>query len=184
MRSFEVMSQEELQAALEAIARSGITVNGDLVLEKKVDYEVANVETGGIGIQINNNYGGEKQTPLAINDREIKEVIIELLQAKNEDGALLFRNKKQWWAVFRVLAEYFNFPTQMRSFVTKMKELEIAVVDGDRDLSYESLNKAPKDVPLMSVRVSSWNTMKDKSANYKQQYEVAEFLMRKLGILS
>lgn len=178
------MRQEELQAALEALGRGGITVNGDLVIEKKVDYEVANVEAGGIGIQINNNYGGEKQAPLAINDKEIKEAIEELLQAKNDDGALLFRNKKQWWAVFRVLAECFNYPTQMRSFVTKMKELEVAVVDGERDLSYESLSKAPKDVPLMSVRVSSWNTVKDKSASYQQQYEVAEFLMRKLGILS
>jgi hypothetical protein len=55
------MNQEELQAALEAIARSGITVNGDLVLEKKVDYEVANVETGGIGIQITQT-AGEKPT--------------------------------------------------------------------------------------------------------------------------
>ncbi len=177
------MNKEDVQAALEAIARSGITVNGDLVLNKKVDYEVANVEDGGIGIQIN-NYGGEKQTPLDINDKEIKEAIEELLQAKNEDGALLFRNKKQWWAVFRVLAECFNYPTQMRSFVTKMKELEVAVVDGERDLSYESLSKASKDVPLMSVRVSSWNTVKDKSASYQQQYEVAEFLMRQLGILS
>lgn len=47
------MTQEDLQSALEAVKKSGITVNGDLVLEKKVDYEVANVENGGIGIQIN-----------------------------------------------------------------------------------------------------------------------------------
>jgi len=47
------MTQEDLQSALEALGKSGITVNGDLVLEKKVDYEVANVENGGIGIQIN-----------------------------------------------------------------------------------------------------------------------------------
>ena len=47
------MKQEDIIAALEAVKKSGITVNGDLVLEKKVDYEVANVENGGIGIQIN-----------------------------------------------------------------------------------------------------------------------------------
>lgn len=54
------MNKEELQAALEAIGRGGITVNGDLVLEKKVDYEVANVEAGGIGIQINQAAGEER----------------------------------------------------------------------------------------------------------------------------
>lgn len=46
------MKQEDIAKALEAIGKSGITVNGDLVLEKKVEYEVANVENGGIGIQI------------------------------------------------------------------------------------------------------------------------------------
>lgn len=46
------MKQEDIIAALDAVKKSGITVNGDLVLEKKVEYEVANVENGGIGIQI------------------------------------------------------------------------------------------------------------------------------------
>ena len=46
------MKKEDLQAALEAISKSGIQVAGDLVLEKNVEYEVANVEEGGIGIQI------------------------------------------------------------------------------------------------------------------------------------
>ena len=41
-----------MQKTLEAIAKSGITVNGDLVLEKHVEYEIDNVENGGIGIQI------------------------------------------------------------------------------------------------------------------------------------
>lgn len=45
------MTQDELQKALEAISRGGITVAGDLVLEKHVEHEVANVEAGGIGIQ-------------------------------------------------------------------------------------------------------------------------------------
>ena len=53
------MKQEDIIAALEAVKKSGITVNGDLVLEKKVDYEVANVEKGGIGVQINHGVEGK-----------------------------------------------------------------------------------------------------------------------------
>ena len=45
------MTQEELQKALEAIGKGGITVNGDLVLSKQVENEIGNVEAGGIGIQ-------------------------------------------------------------------------------------------------------------------------------------
>ena len=45
------MNQENLQKVLEALGKSGITVNGDLVLEKHVENEIDNVEPGGIGIQ-------------------------------------------------------------------------------------------------------------------------------------
>jgi hypothetical protein len=45
------MTQAELQKALEAIGKGGITVNGDLVLSKQVENEIGNVEAGGIGIQ-------------------------------------------------------------------------------------------------------------------------------------
>jgi len=48
------MDQNDIKEKLEAIRKSGITVAGDLVLEKHVEYEVGNVEDGGIGIQIIN----------------------------------------------------------------------------------------------------------------------------------
>ena len=59
------MKKEDLQAALEAISKSGIQVAGDLVLEKNVEYEVANVEDGGIGIQIVNG-----STPKVANPKK------------------------------------------------------------------------------------------------------------------
>ncbi len=48
------MNPEDLQKVLEAIGKGNFNINGDLVLSKKVDYEIGNVESGGIGIQINN----------------------------------------------------------------------------------------------------------------------------------
>ena len=59
------MKKEDIQAALEAISKSGIQVAGDLVLEKNVEYEVANVENGGIGIQIVNG-----STPKVANSKK------------------------------------------------------------------------------------------------------------------
>ena len=47
------MTDEKMLKALEAIGKSGITVGGDIVLEKHVEYEVGNVEEGGIGIMVN-----------------------------------------------------------------------------------------------------------------------------------
>ena len=175
------MKQENLQKALEAVAKSGITVNGDFVLEKHVEYEIGNVENGGIGIQVNNG----KDEPIAKSDKDIKAVIEALLKAKDDKDGFIFRNKKQWWAVYRVLSTFCNYPKQMTAFGTKMKELKVDEVDGKRDYSYDSLSAAPKDVPKMATcSPSAWNAFKDINENYKQQYDVAEFLMQKLGIKS
>lgn len=176
------MKKEDIQAALEAISKNGIHVAGDLVLEKHVEHEVANVEAGGIGIQINN---GNNSVPLAVSDKVIKFAIEELQVAKDEMGILVFRNKKQWWAVYRVLYVFCHYPSQMTAFKTKMEELEVDKIDGKRDFSYESLSAAPKEVPLMSTSSpATWNTLKDINDNYKQQYIVADFLMQKLGFKS
>ncbi len=175
------MKQENLQKTLEAVAKSGITVNGDFVLEKHVEYEIGNVENGGIGIQVNCG----KDEPITKSDKDIKAVIEALLKAKDDKDGFIFRNKKQWWAVYRVLSTFCNYPKQMTAFGTKMKELKVNEVDGKRDYSYESLSAAPKEVPLMATcSPSAWNAFKDINENYKQQYDVAEFLMQKLGIKS
>ena len=175
------MKKEDMIAALEAISKSGITVKGDLVLEKKVDYEVANVENGGIGIQINNG----KDVPLTVSDKDIKATLEALLKEKDDKDKLLFRNKKQWWAVYRVLLTFCQYPKQMNSFKTKITDMEIDYGGNPNVMTYDSLAAAPKDVPLMATcSPSTWDTLKDKSDNYKQQYAVAEFLMVKLGIKS
>ena len=80
------MRQEELQAALEALGRGGITVNGDLVIEKKVDYEVANVEAGGIGIQINHAAGEERtRKPVLADSVERDEEMFHFVHPDLED---------------------------------------------------------------------------------------------------
>ena len=84
------MKKEDLQAALEAISKSGIQVAGDLVLEKNVEYEVANVEEGGIGIQINNGNSAKASStpevaggviPESLNTEEAVELMDNLVDA-------------------------------------------------------------------------------------------------------
>ncbi len=179
------MEQDTKEKILEMIGKGGIHVAGDFVMEKHVEYEVGNVESGGIGIQILNS--SKENTPLTVADKDIKAAIEELLKAKNEEGVFIFRNKKQWWAVFRVLNVFCNYPSQMTVFVNKMKELNVSKVkvDGSRDLTYNSLSKAINDVPkIATCSPSSWIAYKDINENYRQQYVVAEFLMLKLGIIS
>lgn len=174
------MEKEEKQETLAVLGKSGIYVAGDFVMEKNMHYEVHNVESGGVGIQIVNG----KEVPLAKTDKDIKAAIEELLKAKDEKEDFVFRNKKQWWAVYRVLSTFCNYPSKMTAFVTKINDLELEYADNSTTITYDSLCAAPKDVPLMACSPTAWDSLKDKSENYKQQYVVADFLMLKLGIKS
>ena len=64
------MNKEDIQAALEALGKGGIHVAGDLVLEKHVEHEVANVEAGGIGIQIVNGKAPKTEASQKIFDKK------------------------------------------------------------------------------------------------------------------
>lgn len=54
---------------LAMIARSGITVQGDLVLEKHVENEIGNVEQGGIGVQIVKGWRQKPKSAEKVNDK-------------------------------------------------------------------------------------------------------------------
>ena len=177
------MTQEDLQSALEALGKSGITVNGDLVLEKHVENEIGNVEPGGIGIQINN--GDKEGTPMTAGDMEIKAAVEALLKEKDDEDRLLFRNKKQWWAVYRVLNVYCNYPNSVTGFVAKINDLGIDYGGNENVIAYNSITKVGVGVgKIATCEPSAWGAFKDLSDNYRQQYEVAEFLMQKLCIYS
>lgn len=155
--------------------------NGDIVALKVVENEFGNIEAGGIGVQ--NNI--VKDVPLTVSDKDIKVTLEALLKEKDNKGKLLFRNKKQWWAVYRVLSTFCQYPKQMTSFKNKITDMEIDYGGNPNVITYESLTDGVKSVPqIATCSPSSWETYKDISDNYKQQYAVAEFLMVKLGIKS
>jgi hypothetical protein len=155
--------------------------NGDIVALKVVENEFGNIEAGGIGVQ----NVIVKDIPLTVSDKEIKATLEALLKEKDNNDKLLFKNKKQWWAVYRVLSTFCHYPKQMTSFKTKITDMEIDYGGNPHVITYDSLTDAPKSVPQMATSSpSAWVTYKDISDNYKQQFAVAEFLMLKLGIKS
>ena len=148
------MKKEDLQAALEAISKSGIQVAGDLVLEKNVEYEVANVEAGGIGIQINNG----KDSTLSVSDKDIKSAIEELQAIQDDRDNYLMHDLDQWYAIFRVLSHFCGYPTKPKDFELTMKN--IGADDFRLPCKYENfrkvtLNKLPQNVALWRQYVNS-----------------------------
>lgn len=148
------MNQEELQKALEVLGKNGITVNGDLVLEKHVENEIGNVEAGGIGIQINNG----KDSTLSVSDKDIKSAIEELQALQDDNGEYLMHDLDQWYAVFRVLSQFCGYPMKPKDFELTMKNIG---ADGFRlPCKYDNfrkvtLNKLPQNVALWKQYVNS-----------------------------
>ncbi len=169
------MKQEDLKKTLETIGKSGIIVKGDLVLEKHVDYEVNNVDDGGIGIQIING----KHAPLTKSDKNVKTAIEELQKKKDEKGEYLMHDSDQWYAIFRVLSHFCGYPTKPKDFEKTMKN--IGADDFRLPCKYENyrkvtLNQLPQNVAL-------WKQYENIADQYSmKQLSVALKLMELLHI--
>ena len=106
------MTQEELQKALEAIGKGGITVNGDLVLSKHVEHEVGNVEAGGIGIQnvFHNNAdkpaAAKKSAPKKKSEKKVSDKPHTLKYYTHGNKGVLRKQRERVDIVFRKLNEW------------------------------------------------------------------------------
>ena len=142
------MNQEYIQKTLEAISKSGITVAGDLVLEKKVEYEVANVEAGGIGIQINNGI----DVP-ATSDK--KELSAEQLASAIENCQEFFWGKSAYAVVFCLLRDDYKKELSQAGF-----ERMMATLPYKKELDYVcstgTIANAFSDNNIYSFPVSKW----------------------------
>lgn len=100
--------EKDTLKTLEALTRGGVTIGGDLVLEKHVEYEVNNVEDGGIGIQINNT--SKKAAGMKPDNRKDP--------AKPMNEALMTDEAKKYWQRLQeksfVDADYRLMPTTTR----------------------------------------------------------------------
>lgn len=169
------MKQEELQNTLETISKSGITVAGDLVLEKNVEYEVNNVENGGIGIQIING-STDSLTP---TEKEIKSAILELQEVKDEQKHFIMHDLDQWYAIFQVLSQFCGYPKKPKDFEQTMKNIGS---DAFRiPCKYDNFRKV--NLHQLPQNVALWKQYLNSADQYSlKQVKVAIKLMELLQI--
>jgi len=110
------MKREDLQMALEAIGKGGISVAGDLVLEKHVENEVNNVEAGGIGIQIVN--GNAKAGDVGATDEQISRAITEI---NGKDKVL--KHQQAFLGICCYLASIHKWPSNKEISVKRINHL-------------------------------------------------------------
>ena len=112
------MNQEEIKKALEALGKGGITVAGDLVLEKHVEHEVNNVEAGGIGIQIvNGNVSSDRDHALATDEQ-----ICRAITAINGKDKVL-KHQQAFLGICCYLASCHKWPQNKATSVNRIVQL-------------------------------------------------------------
>ena len=149
------MKQEDIKKALEAIGKSGITVAGDLVLEKNVEYEVNNVENGGIGIQI---MGEGHETGDPKTDDGKKELSREQLARAIEICQEFFWGQSAYAVVFCVCRDDYKMMSNKSAF-----EQMIELLPYKKTLKYVcppgTLANAFSDNSLYNEHVDKWDSM-------------------------
>lgn len=128
------MKQEDIQKFFESIGKGGITVAGDLVLEKKVEYEV-NVEEGGIGIQIVNGNRKEIEESEVTEELPTREEMIQAVKATCRMG--LWWSSRSWAVVYRVY-QMKGYMANISQFVREVKSWEVTT---GYECSYDAVQK-------------------------------------------
>lgn len=111
---------------------------------------------------------------MTVSEKEIKQAIEALMEAKDDNGNHIMRTQDQWFAVFRVLSQHCGFPKSAKEFATTMKNIGVA---GQRvPCKYDSFRKVtPQNLP---PNVDLWGQYENHADNYSmKQVKVAQKLM-------
>ena len=170
-----------MEEKLALLKESGLTVLGDLVLEKKVEHEIGVVEAGGIGIQIVNGSAASKKDGRKKVSGEIKIVDAVFTYRFLEDKEGLLRIAKLYQLLTK--AGWIDKDSKpdvfCALFMGEAKSLTIKWIGRQQDLYYlikrlcdRGLIKCPKGatkwvitgshfVDSQSRPFTDWNKQKD-----------------------
>lgn len=158
------MEEKDKTQFLGATFHGNVTFNGPM-------YDIHD----NVNVYIHNEQP-QKGTNLHVSEKEIKDNILTLLDATDEDGKKIFTEKGQWYAVYKVLSDLHDYPSKMTDFCNIMKNLGMDKVSPACD--YESMRKIPNSVVFPTNKVTLWQNYKDKAeAKFKKQIVVAMKLM-------
>ena len=148
------------------ILMKGITINGPMF------------HINGNGV-VNNYFTTSSAQSMNTSEEEIKNALLALQEATDEEGERIFTEKSQWYAVYKVLSECHGYPTNIREFCDIMKNWGMDKVSPA--CTYENIRKIPNQIVIPTNKVTLWHNYKDKAeGKFKKQILVAIKLMELL----
>lgn len=98
-----------------------------------------------IGAQ-NVTYSGNivNHAPDAADDANVKEAIQKLMKQTRQDGEPVFETQGQWYAVFRILVDYHQWPDNMAEFCRRVSAMHLQGVKVEcKEDSLKKINALP-----------------------------------------
>ena len=108
-------------------------------------------------------------------EERIRLAIEALYDCKDEDGKNIFTEKSQWYAVYRVLKEYMNYPEKMSDFVNMINERRWA--EREPRCTYTAMKAVSGRLTSLNVKCSLWENFKNISDAYRKQSLIVEILL-------
>ena len=148
------------------IVMNGITINGPM-------FDIHDNK------EVHNHFITSPAQKMNASEANIKDTLLTLLDATDEEGNRIFTEKGQWYAVYKVLSECHDYPTKVSEFCDIMTNWGMDKVTPA--CSYESVKKIPTHITATSNKVILWHNLKDKAEpKFMKQIIVALKLMELL----
>ena len=134
-----------------------------------------------IGQLIIENHGtveyNEKECAPA-DERHMRQVLQELLKAKDKNGNKLMVEQQQWFAVYRFCVEYCKYPANIAEFERTISRM--GLMDVYPPCKAASISKASQNLTQLKCKVSQWGQYAEMNENCAKQYQISNWLMEKM----
>ena len=148
------------------IVMNGITINGPM-------FDIHDNK------EVHNHFITSPAQTMNVSEAKVKDALLTLLDATDEEGNRIFTEKGQWYAVYKVLSECYGYPSKISEFCEIMTNWGMDKVTPA--CSYESVKKIPTHITATSNKVILWHNLKDKAdPKFMKQIMVAMKLMELL----
>jgi hypothetical protein len=148
------------------IVMNGITINGPM-------FDIHDNK------EVHNHFITSPAQTMNASEAKVKDTLLTLLDATDEEGNRIFTEKGQWYAVYKVLSECYGYPSKISEFCEIMTNWGMDKVTPA--CSYESVKKIPTHITATSNKVILWHNLKDKAdPKFMKQIMVAMKLMELL----
>lgn len=175
----------------EQIMKNKLSLDEDIQFESDGGIHIdkyIKVEKGAVyndqGYVTVNNYPDDAtiaERSKALDEDYIHMAIVNLYDATDEKGKKVFAEQGQWYAVYRVLKEYCNYPDRMTDFVNLIRKN--GWDEAEPLCRYDSIRNINKSLPLLAAKVGLWQQYKSTNEKYAKQCAVAEKLMKLLELI-